>query len=111
MSKKVIIGIVIGLIILFLVWWLYKRFIYFPHAKVTSYTADRINFEVPGELSSSITKTDHGLGGSYYGRYAYSVDMLPNDQFAFRVFEIQDPSKEVVNQIHSFNSPPRYLTK
>lgn len=110
MKNWILITVVI--VVLLVLYWAYKKYIYFPHAKVVGTGLGQIYWTNDG-VSQNIIKPDCSgvVGGSYGGRHEYQVQCLPNKQFRFFVHKMGQPNAIVVDNIYSFTSPPLYLTK
>ncbi len=107
MRNKIFIGIGI-LLLIGLLYWLYKRYLYFPHARVVSSSPGWFEWD-NGLISVSSTIESVGnKTGSYGLGYDYKIKKLPNNQIQFIV---NKDGKKVVDNIIDLYNPPRYLTK
>lgn len=123
-NKRIILYVIIGLVILFLIVWLYKRFLYFPHARVTDAVKSAsggwgsgggsITWTNDGVIQSATINEDGcvGTGGTYAPGYDFNVECLPGGQFRFMVMPNRGKTRTpIVDNIFSFENPPKYLTK
>ena len=111
LNKVLLIVIVLALILVLM--WAYKRYLYFPHAKVIDVRADQLSW-TNGDLIEKSTVYITGsaaTGGSYSNNFDYRIEKLPNKQFRFIVFKKGHPTDIRVDNIISFDHPPFYLTK
>jgi len=107
--KIALIFLVIGIL-----FYLYRKFLYFPHAKVIQAQPGQIIWTNMNDVvQSTITATTSG-GGRYSDKYEYQITPLPNKQFRFLVYKTGNPSDIQVDNIFSLTGPfpePFYLTK
>lgn len=111
MKNWILITVVI--VVLLVLYWAYKKYIYFPHAQVMSWDQTGIVWTNGANvIQAKINPNCVGdVGGSYGSRHEYQVQCLPNKQFRFFVHKMGQPNAIVVDNIYSFTSPPLYLTK
>lgn len=109
-NPLVIVGLLVLLAVLYL---LYKKYVYFPHAQVISVTPGGLVWTNGDNIISDTIRPDcaGSTTGYYANRYEYQVQCLANKQFRFIVHKKGNPNDRVVDNIYSFTSPPLYLTK
>ncbi len=112
MRKRIL--VIIGILLLIgLLFWLYRKYLYFPHAKVLPSMVDTVKWTNNSSvIEDTIRAGGPFTGGTYGAGYEYEVTRLPNRQFRFTVFKQGDPSNVRVDNIFSFDGAlPEYLTK